>query len=123
MGVSSRRGPPDDPGPLRITARSGAVPVAIPVLLDRDLAVERVASRLGHLPRGQGGRDPHPAVAGLPAIPRCAVSHWVASRRGSVYYRIGCSGANQLVVRNRVYFKSEADAKAAGYSPSRTRGC
>ena len=48
---------------------------------------------------------------------------WVASRRGSVYYRIGCSGANQLVARNRVYFKSEGDAKAAGYTRSRTRGC
>ena len=39
---------------------------------------------------------------------------WVASSRGEVYYRRGCGNANRLVPENRVYFRTEEDAKRAG---------
>ncbi len=48
---------------------------------------------------------------------------WVASSRGRTYYRTGCSAANKLAPDNRIYFKSEEDAKAAGYRRSRSKGC
>lgn len=48
---------------------------------------------------------------------------WVASRRGAVYYRAGCRGANSLAVQNRIYFQTEQEAQAAGYRRSTASGC
>lgn len=48
---------------------------------------------------------------------------WIASTRGTTYYRAGCAGANKLVARNRISFRTEAEAKAAGYHRSVQRGC
>ena len=48
---------------------------------------------------------------------------WVASSRGEVYYRRGCANASRLVPENRVYFRTEEDAKRAGYRRSGSPGC
>jgi hypothetical protein len=40
---------------------------------------------------------------------------WVASKRGTTYYRRGCKGANKLSAANRVIFKTEEEAQKAGY--------
>lgn len=48
---------------------------------------------------------------------------WVASRRGTTYYKAGCSGARDLAPANRIYFRTEADAQANGYRRSRQAGC
>lgn len=48
---------------------------------------------------------------------------WVASSRGQVYYRRGCSNANRLALENRVYFRTEDQAQRAGYRRSTSRGC
>jgi hypothetical protein len=48
---------------------------------------------------------------------------WVASSRGEVYYRRGCRNANRLVAENRVYFRTEEEAKRAGYRRSGSPGC
>jgi methylphosphotriester-DNA--protein-cysteine methyltransferase len=47
----------------------------------------------------------------------------VASSRGHVYYRVGCSGARKLSPANLVYFKTEDEAQKAGYRHSATKGC
>jgi hypothetical protein len=57
-----------------------------------------------------------------PAEPGADMS-WVASSRGEVYYRRGCATAIRLVPENRVYFRSEEDAKRAGYRRSGSPGC
>ena len=48
---------------------------------------------------------------------------WVGSSRGTAYYKAGCSGARRLAPANLIYFKSEDDAKKAGYRRSASRGC
>ena len=48
---------------------------------------------------------------------------WVASSRGHTYYRRGCSRANHLLPANLIYFRTEEEARRAGYSRSTTRGC
>ena len=48
---------------------------------------------------------------------------WVASSRGHTYYRRGCSTANRLSPANLIYFRTEEDAKKAGYRRSTSRGC
>lgn len=40
----------------------------------------------------------------------------VASKRGSKYYFIWCSGAKTLSETNKIYFDSETSAQNAGYS-------
>ena len=40
---------------------------------------------------------------------------FVASKRGKKYYPVGSSAGEQLVPENRIYFKTEEDAKGAGY--------
>jgi hypothetical protein len=52
-----------------------------------------------------------------------AMGPWVASSRGRTYYRAGCGGANKLSAQNRIYFKDEASAEAAGYARSGAKGC
>lgn len=48
---------------------------------------------------------------------------WVASSRGQVYYKRGCSNANRLVPENRIYFRTEEEAQRRGYRRSTSRGC
>lgn len=48
---------------------------------------------------------------------------WVGSSKGKTYYRAGCRGASKLAAKNLISFKSEEDAKKAGYTHSRQRGC
>src|SRR5687767_14169548 len=64
------------------------------------------------------------AVAEHVAEPNTASSEaaWVASSRGSTYYRNGCSGGNKLSPANRIYFATAEAAEAAGFRRSRTRG-
>jgi len=40
----------------------------------------------------------------------------VASKRGSKYYFVWCSGAKTLSETNKIYFDSESSAQSAGYS-------
>jgi hypothetical protein len=50
---------------------------------------------------------------------------WVAFKDGSIYYRnvMGCEVARVPVRAERFYFKSEEDAKRAGFNASREVGC
>ena len=50
---------------------------------------------------------------------------WVAFKDGSIYYRnvMGCEVARVPVKAERVYFKSEDDARRAGLVASREAGC
>jgi hypothetical protein len=74
---------------------------------------------------GQSGPRPIPRNRDTTqrADPRREIGPWTASTKGHTYYRTGCSTANKLAVKNRIYFKSEEEANKAGYSRSRSRGC
>lgn len=54
---------------------------------------------------------------------RASSGPWTGSTKGKTYYKTGCSGANRLAAGNRIYFASEDEAKKAGYSRSRSKGC
>ncbi len=63
-------------------------------------------------------------------LPACQTSaqvpvdaNYVASSRGEVYYWVECDAWRDLSPANRIYFDAAADARAAGYRPSRSRGC
>ena len=43
----------------------------------------------------------------------------VASRRGSAYHYPWCPGASAISENNKVWFKDEKAARAAGYSPAK----
>jgi hypothetical protein len=63
-----------------------------------------------------------PAATAAPVEPGDTLA-WVASSRGQVYYRRGCSNANRLAPENRIYFRTEEEAQRAGYRRSASRGC
>jgi micrococcal nuclease len=50
-------------------------------------------------------------------------AQFVASSRGGVYYWIGCDDWKRLSRANLRFFRTSADAEAAGYRPSRASGC
>lgn len=50
-------------------------------------------------------------------------ARYAASKRGQVYYWIGCDAWRRLSPENLTFFESAAEAEAAGYVPSRTAGC
>lgn len=54
------------------------------------------------------------------AIPALAKGgYYVASRTGSTYYFPWCAGAEKIAPANERWFKTEAEAKAAGYRPAK----
>ena len=44
---------------------------------------------------------------------------YVASRSGMTYYYPWCGGVQKLAAETEVWFKTEAEARAAGYSPAK----
>ena len=52
------------------------------------------------------------------SMPFVAQGNFVASRNGSSYHLPDCPGAKQIKEENKIWFQSEADAKAAGYKPA-----
>lgn len=64
-----------------------------------------------------------PAPRDSTSRPAVSTGPWVASSRGTTYYRAGCAGAKNLAVANRIYFTTEQDAVSAGYRRSRQAGC
>ncbi len=42
----------------------------------------------------------------------------VASRSGTKYHLITCSGAKRIKEKNKIFFSSETEAEAAGYEPA-----
>jgi hypothetical protein len=86
------------------------------------------ASKTCHV--GQGSATgPGAVMKEAPAVDQSAApapvadGQYVASSRGRVYYWVGCSGWRKLAAANLRYFKTAADAEAAGYTPSGSKGC
>lgn len=50
-------------------------------------------------------------------------ARYAASVRGEVFYWVGCSAWKRLSPANIIFFPSRSAAEAAGYRPSRSRGC
>jgi hypothetical protein len=83
--------------------------------------------RIGPAPASPPVETPHDNPALLTVAPGDSVptnnASWVASPRGHTYYRNAnsCRGAKEL--KNRIYFRSEEAAIAAGYRRSVQKGC
>lgn len=65
------------------------------------------------------------AVASADTSKTAASDAWVASAssKKKEYYKAGCTKANGIKPKNVLHFKTEADAKAAGYARSKMAGC
>lgn len=59
--------------------------------------------------------QPEPAVASTVDV----AGEFVASINSDLYHHASCSSAKRINPENQVHFGSTADAKAAGYSPSK----
>lgn len=60
-----------------------------------------------------------PKVETIPTKePAAGAGPYVASRSGTKYHHESCGGAKQIKPENKLYFTTEAAAKAAGYSPA-----
>jgi len=77
---------------------------------------------LGRLSALEGVRPPvsvsmaSPMATPAPVAPGGFV---VAARSGSAYYYPWCGGAQNIGESNKVWFKSEKEAEAAGYAPAK----
>ena len=72
---------------------------------------------------GQTARPDARPLPRQPTTPDTTQGMWVASSQGTKYYRATCSAAKRLSPANRVYFKTEEDARRAGYDRSTSSGC
>lgn len=68
------------------------------------------------------------AILGAAASPALSQTvppdaRYVASSQGHVYYWVGCDSWTDLERSNLRFFEDRAAAEAAGYRPSRSRGC
>ncbi len=59
------------------------------------------------------------AAAAVNTEPMDLGGYVVASRSGEVYYLPWCAGAGQIAVTNKRWFKSEEEARRAGYRPAK----
>ena len=71
---------------------------------------------------GQGASPKTPAVtaSAIDALPSPSQKKgaFVASKNGTKYYPVGCSGANRIKEENKVYFSTSKEAETAGYGPA-----
>ena len=72
---------------------------------------------------GAPAATPAAQSASSAAEPSVSTYPWVASSRGQIYYRRGCSNASNLARENRRYFRTEEAARDAGYTRSKSKGC
>lgn len=126
---------PRNYAPTPVTEARAAQGLTVPgvpgyVALDSIELLEVQAARLRAFERRGGASVAAAAltardspVATAAAAQAATRGPWVASSRGSVYYRTGCSGGNGLAAQNRIYFETETEAQAAGYRRSSARGC
>ena len=56
------------------------------------------------------------AVVESGALATPETGQFVASKQGSKFHRLDCPGAGQIAEKNKLYFRSEAEAMSAGYS-------
>lgn len=63
------------------------------------------------------------AAATTSAASRDTTPHFVASIRGRVFYARSCDAWRSLSSANLVWFNTAAEARAAGYEPSRSARC
>ena len=59
------------------------------------------------------------ATAAAVSEPMDLGGYVVASRSGAVYYYPWCAGAGQIAEANKRWFKSEEEAKRAGFRPAK----
>ena len=85
------------------------------------IAADKVC-RIG-TPSAPPTTSPTPATDNSTAVATTNSVAWVGSSRGHTYYRRGCSTANRLSPANLIYFRTEEEARRAGYSRSTSRGC
>lgn len=60
--------------------------------------------------------DP-PSSERAPVVPADS-TYYVASKSGEAYHLPYCGGAARIKEENKIYFKSKAEAEAAGYRPA-----
>lgn len=80
------------------------------------------ATKTCHVERPAYAPSSEPPADSAPAEPGDGKA-WVASSHGEVYYRRGCGNANRLAPEHRVFFRTEEEAKRAGYRRSGSVGC
>ena len=76
---------------------------------------------LGYLAGQEAGQGSLLPVSSIPGTVPEAEGQFVASRTGTKYYLPWCGGADRISDANKVWFASEAEARAAGYAPA--SGC
>ena len=59
------------------------------------------------------------AATALPVRAALKNGSFVASKSGSVYYAIWCSGVSRIREENKVWFQTKEEAKAQGYRPAK----
>lgn len=71
-------------------------------------------------PRPPSGLDGNVFIerSGSSASSLSSAGNFIASRNGSSYHLPDCPGAKQIKEENKIWFPSEAEAKAAGYKPA-----
>jgi hypothetical protein len=58
----------------------------------------------------------------LSATPAATVGRVIGNRNSNIYHVPGCRSYNDVAERNRVYFATEAEARAAGFRKARNCG-
>ncbi|MBU2220611.1 hypothetical protein KKD81_01590 [Patescibacteria group bacterium] len=77
-----------------------------------DISIEQF-----EVPNIAPGGGPAAAVAAPKPISP-STGTYMASKNGTKYYLPTCSSSNRIKPENRVWFKSKAEAEAAGYGPA-----
>ncbi|HEY4493460.1 MAG TPA: hypothetical protein VJB98_02475 [Candidatus Paceibacterota bacterium] len=57
-------------------------------------------------------------LAGQAARESGGVQNYVASRNGTKYYLLSCSGVSRIKEENKIYFSSKEQAEARGLTPA-----
>lgn len=73
---------------------------------------------LGYMAGKDAGQGSALEVTKAPDVAGTADAQFVASKNGTRYYLPWCAGADRISEANKVWFKTQEEAKSAGYSPA-----
>lgn len=108
LGVMSGEHTSQTPIYTHTSNRAGERPVAQPAAA---IAASPVAS-------ASQAPESAPSNPGKTGTATAATGKYVASKSGTRFYLPTCSGANRIKEENKIWFATEAEAEAAGFTPA-----
>lgn len=97
---------------------SVSLPSKEPIRLEDSISLQQQADVMS-APLASASAKPSSGISLGHVNPISKNGSFVASKSGSVYYALWCSGVSRIHEENKVWFQTQEEAKVKGYRPAK----